>query len=366
MIRHKAFRTGNALQEFTRDTVPAHAYYSTAYYLDPAQEMDKKGWQGADLAFDVDADHIQTPCKGEHDSWTCTQCGTHRMGTHPQRCPKCGSERIEEQVWLCDKCLDAAKDEVLKLIEFLSQDFGFSKGEIKICFSGHRGYHIHVRSLTARQLSSDERKEIVDYVQGTGIDPALHGVHAPRGVSADAPLPNPSDKGWRGRFVRELREIVVQSSLQDLVDLKLPSTAAASVVKNRELLSSAILTNRTLTTVRGLGPRSWERLFQAAIERGSAKVDTVVTTDIHRLIRIPETLNGKTGFRALEVTHIENFDPFADPVVHEGEQAVFVESAPSFRVGNETFGPYRNERVTLPMAAALLLVCKGRATAVGD
>jgi len=29
--------------------------------------MENKGWIGADLIFDIDADHIETRCKTEHD-----------------------------------------------------------------------------------------------------------------------------------------------------------------------------------------------------------------------------------------------------------------------------------------------------------
>jgi len=40
---------------------------------------------------------------------------------------------------------------------------------------------------------------------------------------------------------------------------------------------------------------------------------------------------------------------------------VFVSSAPEFRLGGNVFRAYKNETVELPTAAAVLLVCKGRA-----
>jgi len=43
---------------------------------------------------------------------------------------------------------------------------------------------------------------------------------------------------------------------------------------------------------------------------------------------------------------------------------VFVSSAPKFRLGGDTFGPYKSQKVELPTAAAVLLVCKGRAEIV--
>ncbi len=361
MVRHKTFNSEKALQEFVRDIVPAHTYNSTAYYKKPGEEMEKKMWLGADLTFDVDADHIATPCKVEHDLWICRNCGLEKMGKAPEKCPKCASDRIEEQVWLCDACLNKAKNEVVKLLDFLVEDFGFPNKEVKICFSGHRGYHVHIRSLIAKQLSSDERKEIVDYVQGVGIVPKLHGIGIPsRGT--ESAFPNRSERGWRGRLVRGLWDAVNDSSIEDLTYAGLEKKTATSIVKNREILSSIVSGVGKRTTHRRVGPNTWEKLYQAAITMKSAKIDTVVTTDIHRLIRIPETLNAKTGFRAVEVDRIEDFDPFSDAVAFSGAESVCVTRAPKFRVGNETFGPYKNEKVTISTPAAMLLVCKGRAT----
>ena len=96
----------------------------------------------------------------------------------------------------------------------------------------------------------------------------------------------------------------------------------------------------------------------------SAEIDTVVTTDIHRLIRLTDTLHGKTGLKKVEfpVSAIEGFDPFKRAVVFKtGSVSVLVSDAPEFRLGDEMFGPYKKQKVVLPTAAAMLLVCKGRA-----
>jgi len=44
-----------------------------------------------------------------------------------------------------------------------------------------------------------------------------------------------------------------------------------------------------------------------------------------------------------------------------GAVTVFVSDAPGFRVGDELFGPYKKQKVELPTAAAMLLICKDRA-----
>ncbi len=51
------------------ETVPSDVYHSCAYYENPDFDMDKKGWIGADLVFDIDADHIPTTCNKIHDEF---------------------------------------------------------------------------------------------------------------------------------------------------------------------------------------------------------------------------------------------------------------------------------------------------------
>jgi hypothetical protein len=79
------------------------------------------------------------------------------------------------------------------------------------------------------------------------------------------------------------------------------------------------------------------------------------------------TLHGKTGLKKVEfpIKDLGVFDPFREAVAFkEGTAKVFVSSAPEFRLGEQMFGPYERQTVELPTAAALLLVCKGRAEVV--
>src|SRR5437879_3477852 len=63
MVRHRSFKDPTSLLTAVRDLVPSHVYFSTAYYREPTAPMEQKGWIGADLVFDIDADHLNTPCK---------------------------------------------------------------------------------------------------------------------------------------------------------------------------------------------------------------------------------------------------------------------------------------------------------------
>jgi DNA primase large subunit len=87
MIRHLSFGGVSELKRSLVEGVPANVYYSSAYYRNPqADDMNAKGWEGADLIFDIDADHIRTDCKDEHDTWACLDCGAGG-GASPGRVP---------------------------------------------------------------------------------------------------------------------------------------------------------------------------------------------------------------------------------------------------------------------------------------
>jgi DNA primase small subunit len=315
MVRHKGFREPDELKKFISDTVPADAYHSSAYYEMPEADMNEKGWLGSDLVFDIDADHLSLPCKLKHDKWICMSCGKSGSGNAPDGCPRCGG-KIHEESWICEECLSTAKGEVIKLLDFLMDDFGFSRDELQVNFTGHRGYHVHVISDEAKLLGREERKEVVDYVTGTGIDLSLLD---PRRKDVLSNAPN-----WIRKILGKLGS-------------------------------------------KGPIPDGYKRLIKAAqqaISEISVKIDTVVTTDIHRLIRIGGTLNSKTGMKVVRIPlkGIDAFDPFRDAVaIKDGEAKIYVEEAPKFRLMDQEFGPYNKMEVELPIEAAILLICKGRA-----
>lgn len=371
MVRHRAcFDMGELLSTVT-NLVPSDVYYSTAYYQRPMEDMDHKGWLGSDLVFDIDADHIDTPCKATHDVWVCTACKEARRGRPPVLCPKCKSTKIEARAWMCEICIGAAKNEVKKLLAFLTNDFGFSGSDAHLVFSGHRGYHLHVRSDKVMRLNDLERKEIVDYLLGLGLDPTRHGLYK---KPADAIVgPERNEPGWRGRLAQGFYEILLDSSEQELVDLGFKKRHAQRIVKERDRIAADWYDKMRwgeFEDAFGLTEKGWVEIIQKAVAKKAlpAKIDTVVTTDIHRLIRLPETLNGKTGFRAmpLELEELDSFDAFTHPVAFSGEAKVRVSEAPSFRLAGKALGPFKDETIVLPTEAAVLLTAKGMATPVAN
>ncbi len=205
MFRHIALRDEAALQKYIRNSAPAHSYHSSAYYTHPEREMEEKGWLGADLVFDIDADHFDLPCQKLHDRWRCRSCGEEGAGHPPERC-SCGRAAFITESWLCEECLQAAKHETQKLLDILIQDFGFSSTEeLIVNFSGNRGYHVHVRSPKVRGLGQQPRREIVDYIMALGLDPEHQGfTRGARGGPSTL-----AEGGWRGRSGRALYDYII-------------------------------------------------------------------------------------------------------------------------------------------------------------
>jgi hypothetical protein len=79
------------------------------------------------------------------------------------------------------------------------------------------------------------------------------------------------------------------------------------------------------------------------------------------------TLHSKTGFKKVNfpISSIDDFDPFKHSLAFtKGTVTVDISDAPEFRVGDEFFGPYKNNKVELPTAAAVLLICRNRAEVI--
>jgi DNA primase small subunit len=367
MVRHKGFSTVESLRSFMKENAPAHAYHSTAYYEMPEEKMDNKGWLGADLYFDIDADHIATKCKETHDSWTCKDCGFTGKG-QPDVCPACGSKRFDEKIWPCDECLGSAKKETIKLVDMLTKEFGFSQDEVEVSFSGHRGYHVHVAHEVIRELDAGARKEIVDYITGVGLNTAMYGSADVTSHMREEAVGSAVDYiGWQGRIAKGAYEFLLSATAKDLTNLGLREKRANEIIVNKRVILNCWKKDGPWRQIRGVGKEELKMIINHAVESQSSKIDTMVTTDIHRLIRLPNSLHGKTGWLKISFpgSDIDFFDPLKNAVAFKrGEVTIYVEKAPRFRLGDEWFGEYEKQKVELPMAAAIFLLCKDAARLV--
>jgi DNA primase small subunit len=367
MLRHKGFADIHALKLFLGETVPSDVYHSCAYYESPASEMEKKGWLGADLVFDIDADHIPTSCNKLHDEWVCGKCDFSGKGITPETCPICEGQKFDTKTWPCEICLESAKEETAKLIDMLEKNFGFSYKEVRVFFSGHRGYHIYIETEAAKTLDAMARKEIVDYVSGLGL--AIFGEakerRAKRRVSRGFIL---HDFGWNKRLKMGLQRFLLKATKEDLKKAGIKRRYAA-FLGNKDAILKRCVEDGLWDSAKGVSVGTWKKLTEYIKDLESAKIDTVVTTDIHRLIRFNGTLHGKTGLKKVEFSpkNLDDFDPFKEAVAFKkGAVKVSVSDAPKFRLGEKVLGPFKGETVELPTAAAILLICKDRAEVVAS
>lgn len=368
VLRHISFSDHKELRSFLASNAPRHVYYSSAYYTSPSErDMELKGWYGADLVFDIDSDHIPTPCKNEHDRWRCLDCGTKGKGLTPSSCPSCAGRRIDsESFYLCSLCLEAAKAELLKLIEdFLIPDFGFSPHELHIAFSGRRGYHLHVDAEVVKELSQYARREIVDYLKAVGIRPESHGFYtSTKGLLSPPALNHP---GWRGRIARGIYCLLSTADLTAFESM-LPSSKkriAREVLESRDLLLASFESSKpSWVPLLKYGRRFWQELVRRSIATQRCEIDERVTTDVRRLIRLPGSIHGDTGLIAkpLTLSDLDSFNPLVDSVAFkEGEVKVHVHSCPELTLMGQSFGPFNDEVVSLPIAVAFYLLRSGLA-----
>ncbi|MGP8319913.1 MAG: DNA primase catalytic subunit PriS [Methanosarcinaceae archaeon] len=341
MRRHKSFGSSGELHDYLSGMVPAHAYYSVAYYEYPnAPNMKEKNWLSADLIFDLDADHLPGAPKSYADM------------------------------------LEHVKQESLKLYGFLNNDFGFAEEDIHIVFSGGRGYHFHISTPAVRSLGSAERREIIDYVSSTGLE--VNRFFGKRGVSGDAGrdsaevfvLPSENEGGWGGRINRYIISYLSEiSKLED--SIKVLKGFDGIGKKNAERLVRIfcdehqinLLKNGKMDTLSKIPKSFLETLANKAVSEMSASVDEPVTSDIKRLIRLPGSLHGGSGMRVttLSVSELETFYPLNDAVVF-GNDSVQLKVIKPFSMqmrGNDFV--VEEGTTKLPEYAAIYLMCRGAA-----
>ena len=296
MRRHMAFGNQAELKSFVASKVPAHSYYSTAYYRNPAAPtMDQKGWMGAELIFDLDADHLANADKMTYD-----------------------------------EMLVQIRSEMISLVDdYIMGDLGFSEDQVHISFSGGRGYHAHVRTPDIYTLGTNERRELVDFMTCTGLDldwvfpkrsdpigsvsmgnglvkPKMHNYRL---------IPSKDETGWKGRMRNSLENITSQIMTEAPKDFKkrYPSVKSGneSIEKLADHLSRCHEEMFTKNTMGDLEPWEQEILMKCLEDSKplyAREVDKPVTPDIKRLIRLPGSLHGKTGLRVHPITRDELTD----------------------------------------------------------
>jgi len=343
MKRHKSFSSEKQLRSYVESMTPAHAYFSSAYYTNPGiPKMDGKEWLGADVVFDLDADHLSN------------------------------SEdlRYEEQ-------LNEVKKETIRLIDdFLLDDLGFDLEDLIIVFSGGRGYHVHICSEDVRNFGSPERKEIVDYVYGTGLENIIEESNE-RSESMDRAVNilklNKDFSTWAERIHKWIVEVYLKEisklDKSDAIEKLSMRKGVGETIAER--IYEAIKVERKLNRIKETGnldiakgvPKIfWMDLVSKAKKELRVEPDEPVTSDIKRLIRLPSSLHGGTGLivRPMSFDELDNFNPLNDAVAFDNKD-VDIKGNDDFSInlkGNE-ISIEEGKIKSVPEFAAVFLSCSG-------
>ncbi|MFB6282414.1 MAG: DNA primase catalytic subunit PriS [Halobacteria archaeon] len=338
MVRHKSILDLGSLETWLADVKPQHVYYSSARYTRPDVEvMQEKGWTGADLIFDLDADHLEDVT--EDDSY----------------------------VDMLAKC----KESLMELLSFVEDDLGFR--DTSVVFSGGRGYHIHVYDDQVQGLDSGSRREIVDYIKGVGFEPNLafsselaEGSH---GRKTPTEIRRLSGGNWSERIRRHLSEYAdrITGMSEDEAVEELQGYDEVGEKKARKILrvfeqKREAIESGNLDLGKGL-ESFWNHVIEEAVEESSGETDEPVTTDTRRLIRLPGSLHGGTGFRVttLDRTELGEFRPTRDGLTF-GDREIEVDAGEEREVTlNERTFNIEEGLNSVPEYAGIYLMLDGSA-----
>lgn len=314
MHRPVAFQSRRKARDFLKEKTPLHSYYSTAYYSNPEAPMAEKEWLGADLVFDLDADHLP----GSQDLNYVEQL-----------------EKVKE------KC-------ALLINDFLMDDFGFEREDLELYFSGHRGYHVHVREDKVLSLSKQARREIVDYITGVGLDldVILPYENIKVGEFKDidnikkAPrLPDEEEGGWRKKtrrltadLLKRWNEMEKEAVIEEMEEKHGVGAKTASGLyedlftkeKWKTIVESGVL-DVFSEDKRMVNASTFKKIIDGILkeenvqEIGSKIVgstDEPVTGDTKRLIRLPFSIHGGSfmAVKKINFDSLPDFHPLNDAI----------------------------------------------------
>lgn len=370
-IRHRAYENAGRFHWYLSKAGPHSVYYSTAYYRRPGEmKMLDKQWLGAELIFDLDADHLADVEKAKAEG---------------------------KEVPLAEQ-LRQVKVQFKRLLdEFLFGDFGLGEDDVWITFSGGRGYHAHVVQEKLLSLGAKERREIVDYV--TGKVPAEKGTDKPdvsvfmeRKVTKAnqwqgkvkteesfqlAPVDAP---GWNGRMTRTLFQVLDENVFS--VDRKVArkwltnlegvgDTSADKFLDRIDKFAASDAHDFTVPQLLAKGHISHRRdpmyriaskaLEQYTMPMAKGETDEPVTADTKRLIRLPGSLHGKSGLKVVTLTRssLDAFDPLRDAVAFPPEPTrIIPRNDATMALGGETVSVKKGEPTDVPLHHAVFWLAR--------
>lgn len=277
-VRNLSFDTPRKLVNYMSRQGVFQAYVGAVYTHPPSkqQTIQKLQWESRELVFDIDLDEYDLVrhcnCKGEKT--------------------------------FCDECWTLARDAMLFLDSTLREDFGFK--DLVWIFSGRRGVHCWVCDEIAETLDQIQRSSIINY-----LTLIREGGNIPQ---IDA-LPKYSKSLKERIFTLLSRSYFQNTTVHDLMKLGFKKNDAQKILKQVRS-KSKFNYQLSIPTYPSIDPL---RLAKAIVINRYPRIDRKVTMDTRRLLKIPNSIHGKTGNVCVIIKNISNFDPFNVPSIFDKE-----------------------------------------------
>jgi DNA primase small subunit len=342
MLRHLSFKSMKELDAMLVREAPSDVYCSNAYYRFPTQQpMQEKQWLGADLIFDIDGKDLGMPCLPSHSYSVCINCGSvsppeqNDEERSSYSCPSCGCKKTDHVSIPCSKCIDGSKKEARRLMDFLLADIGLENSAINIYFSGNNGFHVHINDDACTSLDTQARSDLVGYLSGTGLMLESIGIR--------------------------------KTNTEDLFSIKFPKSGLTYGWRRRIAEKLKIDMTSAIKLKNIVNQNGGYKAFRVELDRLAkdmgVRIDPQVTTDVHRVFRMPGTLNSKSGLSKTKSSDLYSFDPFVDAcLLGDGKVSVRVKTPVRLKLKRNSFN-ISKESAEMPAYAAVYLMCKGLAEA---
>ncbi len=254
--RYNQFMIPEQLADYLRKKAPYAVYGSVALYEVPTE---RKSWLKSELVFDVDAKDL------------------------PIKSCKCEGGNV------CEICLEEARKIASNFGEILSNNLALQ--DIHYVYSG-RGFHVRVNDDTVMKMESNERNSILEYVTGGVI-----------------PTDLTMTLGYSKIFREKSAEMLERLKDHQLADGNIKGALAKKITTEKDKILSALRQGRPekISKMRGVGPKSLEKLLQFLASMNMKMTDGKVTTDIKRILRLPSSLHSGVSRKCIEIQDIEKF-----------------------------------------------------------
>ena len=160
---------------------------------------------------------------------------------------------------------------------------------------------------------------------------------------------------------------VTIDEMEKNLDLAICLPVFQNLIESKDEILKSLVVHHPGRMARFIDKKSMSKLLKVSVIEQASAIDTVVTTDLRRLIRLPNTLHGKTGWltQKVPIDDLTDYDPLMEAIAFtEGTQKVYIRRAPEISIAGESYGPFEEEAAQLPLAVAMFLLCRKAARVV--